>query len=313
MTQSKERPTPKRGSSYFRPGETVFLNCCEESSHPHPHSHDFIEIAYVASGRGYHYIRGERYPVSKGDLFVINFDIIHEFRSLEGENEPPLQVYNCVFLPEFLDYSLLNCKDFSDIAKHFLFRSLFPEEIGGSSDIHMKEEDSRAVEELYQKMLREFRLRPKGYIEMLRAYVIELLVTVFRLYASNDKFHQDTLVSNQQEIVTSAMKYLEKNYQKGVSLEELSGLFFLSPNYFCKLFKETTQCTVSDYIQTLRIDRACQLLASTGRTILSISYEVGYKDIKFFNKVFKKKTGLTPGGYRKEAQRESLPPGTDGT
>ena len=52
--------------------------------------------------------------------------------------------------------------------------------------------------------------------------------------------------------------------------------------------------------------------ASTGRLILSIPYKVGYKDIKFFNKVFKKKTGLTPGGCRKESRRKTAPSEPDG-
>lgn len=295
---SKQRAYSTVGNIYFRQGEAVFINSSTESAAPHPHTHDFIEIAYVAKGEGMHHIGNNCYPVSKGDLFVINFDIVHDFRSFDDPAKTPITVYNCLFKPEFLDYNLINCKDFSDIAHHFLFRSLFPEEIEQQSDIHIIGKDSENIERLYEKMQWEYQAQTKGYIEILRAYVIELLVTIFRLYDHNDKFH-DRLVYNRREIITNAMKYMKENYQKGVSLDELSAISFLSPNYFCKMFRETTQYTVSEYIQTLRIDRACELLRTTNDTILNIAYDVGYKDIKFFNKVFKKKTGSTPGDYRR--------------
>lgn len=287
-------------SYVFQPGESVYINIAYEKSEPHLHAHDFIEIAYVASGEGIHQIAGRKYNVSMGDLFVINYDIAHEFRSSSDKSKPPLVVYNCIFKPEFIDFSLIKYKDFSAITNHFLFRSLFPDENIEQHNIHLVGKDCNDIDALYRKMYNEYTNKSNGYIEILRAYVIELLVTIFRLYNGNQRI-QDEFFVQRNEIIKNAMNYMKDNYQKGVSLDELSAMSFLSRNYFCKLFKETTNLTVSEYIQDVRIHKACELLKNTDKAIMEIASMVGYKDIKFFNEIFKRKTGQSPRNYRNKS------------
>ena len=74
---------------------------------------------------------------------------------------------------------------------------------------------------------------------------------------------------------------------------------FFSRNYFCRLFKDATGMTVVEYIQKIRIQHACRLLKETNDTVLSISHQVGYEDIKFFTKLFKRYTGQNPSAFRK--------------
>ena len=268
-----------------------------EKTETHLHTHDFIEIAYVASGEGVHQIADQSYTVSKGDIFVINYDIAHQFRSYSDLSLPRLVVYNCIFRPEFVDYSLINCKDFSEITHHFLFNSLFPEEERGACDIKIIGEDCLEIEDLYMKMYREYTLKTKGYIEMLRAYVITLLVTIFRLYSVN-KEAKSKINMQRKEIIENAITYMQQNYNKDLKIENISMKSFLSRNYFCKLFKECTGMTAIEYIQKLRIRKACDLLKKTDKTVLEIAEQVGYNDIKFFNEVFKRYVGKTPGAYR---------------
>jgi AraC family L-rhamnose operon transcriptional activator RhaR len=85
-----------------------------------------------------------------------------------------------------------------------------------------------------------------------------------------------------------------------MKLEELSMLAFLSPSHFCRLFKEYTGLTVSEYTQRLRIEEACRLLKMSDKKVIDVAADVGYKDIKHFNQVFKKIIGKTPRDYRKQ-------------
>lgn len=286
------------GNNFFRNGESIYVNKAFEEAEPHPHSHDFLEIAYVASGRGVHRIGEMEYSVSQGDLFIINYNILHEFRSLRNMSEAGLIVYNCVFNPDFLDYSLVNCKDFSDITHHFLFRSFFPEEGENKSDIRLHGRDSRGIEELYEKMFREYNLMENGYIEILRAYVIELLITIFRTFRKSSMLEGD-IDSQRRQVIEKVMLYMKNNYAQELKLEDLSLMAFLSRNYFCKLFKDVTDMTVMEYAQKIRMEEACRLLRDTGKKVIDIVSEVGYRDIKFFNQVFKRKTGMTPSEFRK--------------
>lgn len=286
------------GVNFFRNGESIYVNKAFEEVEPHPHSHDFLEIAYVASGRGVHRIGDTEYAVSQGDLFIINYNILHEFRSLKDLTESRLIVYNCVFNPDFLDYSLINCKDFSDITHHFLFSSLFPEEGENKSDIRLHGGDSRGIEDLYEKMLREYHLKENGYIEILRAYLIELLITIFRAFRKSSLLEED-IDSQRRRVIEKVMLYMKNNYVQELKLEELSLMAFLSRNYFCKLFKDVNDMTVMEYAQKIRMEEACRLLRDTDKKVIDIVSRVGYRDIKFFNQVFRRKTGMTPSEYRK--------------
>jgi len=293
----KIQPTHNTGKNIFRPGESVYINRTTEQIESHLHTHDFIEIAYVASGEGTHQINGKKYSVSKGDIFLINYNVAHEFRSLPDKSKPRLVVYNCIFKPEFIDYTLINCKGFHHIANHFLFRSLFPNEAEAVNDLKVLGKDCYEIEELYMKMYSEYTQQKIGYIEILRAYVIELFVNIIRLYNDTEKI-ENRINIRRRNIVENAMIYMKENYDKELKLEDISMMSFFSRNYFCRMFKETTGMTVSEYIQKIRIQEACRLLKETDNTVIDIAQQVGYKDIKFFNKVFKRNVGLTPGKYR---------------
>lgn len=288
-----------KGEDFFRNGEAVYVNKATERHHYEMHSHDFMEIAYVASGTGTHKIGEMEYSVSKGDLFIINYDIPHGFRCVSSGPEAELTVYNCIFKPEFIDYQLINSKDFRDIAHHYLFRSLFPLESGTQNDFVLIGRDSPELEQLYVKMYNEYNRQDTGYIEMLRANVIELFVLITRLY-KKAKDSRDCQGSRRNLIIENAIKYMMENYRKDIRLDDLSMLSFFSRNYFCKLFRDSTGMTVSEYIQKLRIQEACNLLRTTGSSIQEISGIVGYSDIKFFNSIFKRNTGITPTAYRKK-------------
>ena len=283
---------------YLLSDEPIYMNKVREQTESHLHTHDFIEIAYVISGCGTHKIGDKEYEVSKGDLFIINYDTPHEFRSCLESPKSELWVYNCIFNPEFLDYKLVNCRDFYNITHHFLFRSIFPQNSAVDNDIKLLARDSLEIEGIYEKMYREYNLKEEGYIEILRAYVIELLITIFRLFRKNIALG-DNAKTQRQEIIHKVMRYMKDNYYKDLKLEDLATIAFLSPNYFSKIFKECTSMNISEYIQKIRIEEACKLLKQTDKKVIDVANDIGYKDIKYFNLIFKKITGKTPGKYRK--------------
>ncbi len=286
------------GENLFRKGESVYIGKSYEQPEPHLHAHDFIEIAYVVAGQGIHRIGDQEYAVSKGDIFIINYDIPHEFRSHIDPSHPPLYVYNCIFKAEFFDTSLVNCKDFSDLSRHFLFCSLFPEEKDSCAGIKLSDSDSSGIEDIYETMFREYMIKEPGYVEVLRSCIIHLLIKIFRLYRKKDQL-SIKLEANRRHIIDTVIRYMKENYTKELKLEDLAMMAFLSRNYFCKLFKDCTGMTVLEYTQKIRIEEACRLLDGTSRKVLDIAAEVGYKDVKFFNQVFKKIMGKTPGEYKK--------------
>lgn len=288
-----------KGEMLFRKDELVYINKSDEEFQTYMnfvHRHDFIEIVYALSGYGKHIVGGKEYEISRGDLFIINNDIPHGFFPIEkGKNEPV--VYNCVFMPEFLDTSLFSSNLFQDIGSSFLFKSLFNEDFSPDPDLNLQGTDFKEIGKLFNKMYLEYKSMRRGYCDIIRAYLIELIVKIFR-YMDIDR--QREISSKNRQLVSEAIEYLKVRYSTDIKLEEVAIKSFLSKNYFSKLFKEVTGTSFSEYIQELRIGQACSLLKNTDMKVNDIASQCGFNDIKFFYEVFKKFTGTTPGAFRRE-------------
>ena len=96
--------------------------------------------------------------------------------------------------------------------------------------------------------------------------------------------------------------YLERNFDKRVSLRDAADLIFLSPKYLSRLFKEITGTGFNQYRLTAKMEKAKQILAETGLTVDEISYRLGYKNMESFIRMFKKIVGMTPTEYRESDQ-----------
>ena len=96
-----------------------------------------------------------------------------------------------------------------------------------------------------------------------------------------------------------AGKYIELNYAKPISLEDVAEHVDLSPAYFSKIFKSEMGKGYAEYVSGLRIEKSKKLLAETKESVKSIAISVGYPDQKYYSKLFKKITGIKPSEYRK--------------
>ncbi len=96
-----------------------------------------------------------------------------------------------------------------------------------------------------------------------------------------------------------AKKYMQENYQKPLTLEDVAAVAGFNPTYFSTVFKKVTGENFLEYLSQLRMKEARELLCDGHLRIEDIAEKVGYADTKYFVKLFKKSTGLTPQEYRK--------------
>jgi AraC family transcriptional regulator, L-rhamnose operon transcriptional activator RhaR len=281
------------GNSFFN-NENIFLNKALVDKPTGYHSHDFIEIAYVASGNGIHKIDKNEYLCSAGSIYILNFDVAHQFIP---DTEAPMIIYNCVFKPDFFDYKLINSRSFSDVTHNFLLKPFLTEELEYFWDISLTGKTKLNVNRIYEQMLEEFIGQEDGFVEILRAYLIQMLVLIFRFIKNTDK-RTYRASKEKSRVIDNVIEYIENNFAKGITLDELAMKAFLSPAHFCRQFKEHTGITAKEFMQKARIDEACRLLKTTSLKIIEISTEVGYQDIKHFNMIFKRIKGESPSDYR---------------
>jgi len=93
-------------------------------------------------------------------------------------------------------------------------------------------------------------------------------------------------------------EYLHEHYSEPLSLDALSSRLGYTPQYLSALFHRETGMSLSAYLQRVRVEKSCRLLQETREPVSRIAQEVGYCDLKHFNAVFRRHTGLSPREYR---------------
>lgn len=104
------------------------------------------------------------------------------------------------------------------------------------------------------------------------------------------------------QLITKALEYIAVHYTENLTLQSVADFVHLSKSYFSLLFKKQTDRNFIDYLIELRIREAKRLLAQNDSRVYDIAGAAGFKDVKYFSKVFKKVTGITPIEYRDKHQ-----------
>lgn len=281
-----------RKNDLVKAEEGIFINKVLEPVDQPQHIHDYLEIQFIVSGRGIHKVGNFEVEACAGDIFFTNCETPHCFLS-SGETAP-IVLYNCIFTPEFLEPAKIDYQKFNEMAGEILENWLFPSEMNRQPYLRLRDTGGE-VGKIIEKMYTEYINKEQGYLEILLACVIQLLITLFRIYRTS---HISEKMVRQKTYMGQIMAYIESHYEGEITLQQLSKIAFLSPNHLCKVFKEATGRTISEYVQKIRLENACRLLSETSKTIPAIAAEIGYKDESYLRKLFKKEKGVTPSQYR---------------
>ncbi len=128
-------------------------------------------------------------------------------------------------------------------------------------------------------------------LEDLKVYYKQFFLNISNILKPESIYAEDDVVQN-------IKTYLEHNYQKNINQDFVASLFYLNRSYLSTLFKARTGMKFVDYLNHVRIEKSKELLSQTDRKMYQISKSVGYDNHKYFFRIFKKKTGMTPEQYR---------------
>ena len=109
----------------------------------------------------------------------------------------------------------------------------------------------------------------------------------------------------QRIVQTQVRRYLEDNYMFDLSLDSVGEILHISPAYLSAQFKKYQKMNFLDCLTELRINAAKELLADPFRSSAEVASMVGYEDASYFARAFKKRTGMTPTQYRRQAGKKS--------
>lgn len=252
------------------------------------HGHSFFELVYVTKGTTLHELNGEIALLQPGDYFIVDFGSRHSYT-----NSKDFELINCLFLPEIIEDTLKGCRSFEVLMQRCLLRYYrFYSGLTLSNQTFHDEEGE--VLRLLTGMQKEHMKKQIGYAEIFRFRLLEILILTMRKIVTAHTSTQNTLTRDM-------LQYIYKNYQNQKLLSTFCEQYHFSPQYVSRKFKQETKMTIMEYLQKVRLEKSCELLAGSDKPISEIAKEVGYEDVKFFNQIFRKLLQMTPRDYRKIA------------
>lgn len=110
--------------------------------------------------------------------------------------------------------------------------------------------------------------------------------------------HNESETSPESKILTETCKYIQENFHKNITIKELANNVSLSPSYFLKMFKKNANTTPTEYIISIRLSNAKQLLTESNLTVAQIAELCGFNDASYFSYYFRRRFGMKPSEYR---------------
>lgn len=146
--------------------------------------------------------------------------------------------------------------------------------------------------ERLRSVLRGWNEKQAYYELMSQALLTEALIML------NQELDRGPIPSEKHRRVESMKQYISTHYRGRVTKEELGDVIKATPNYAATLFKTVTNQTISEYVHNQRIKTAVYMLTESQLTIGEIADYLGYNDVSYFHRIFKRSTGKSPSDYQ---------------
>lgn len=265
------------------------------------HGHDFVELVYVERGEACHVFEGERYEVRAGDIFIINPGEVHAYQIESGKQ---IEIINCLFLPELIQQHWLQGIGISQSMDYFYVHPFLDNRERFHRRLNLRGQEVARALLLLEGMMKEQEAHESGYMALIRLQMVELLVLLSRFYRQQETMTLKgaSRYNERQLLVRRICGYLERYYDKKLSIPALCELFNISPRQLNRIFKETLGMTVVDMVHQIRTERAKHLLLETDEKVIVIAGKVGYEDPAFFSRLFLRLVGCSPGKFRERAE-----------
>ncbi|MFC4601187.1 helix-turn-helix domain-containing protein [Cohnella hongkongensis] len=283
----------EKGELFFHNGLNIYVNRVSERFDLPEHEHDFIEICYVWSGSGFHYIGEETIRVSQGDLFFLPVGVSHIFRPSSPNAKEPLLIVNCIFEEKLFRFltSILPAE-----YGLYRFRRLAAEPGGW---LRMREKAGE-FGRLFDSLHAEFERKRTGFETMLVGLLLQLLIGMERALEP-----EPPSVGVVPARIDRALQYIRERLSDRLTLAQVARHAGIGGRQLQRDLLARTGLGFSALLQKERIDRSRELLADpafSSLTVADIAARSGIPDLKRFHRLFKQSTGVTPGQYRERAR-----------
>jgi len=231
----------------------------------------FIDITYIISGKAEYTIGDQTYTVKKGDLICIPKNTFRTARNI----------------PE----DLMEC-----YTTNLFLLDLKGQEIQLPIPVINQIGIDPQLISLFHEIQSQWLQQDFGYLLKVRGILCLILCQILNLLEHRQHFTKEDIR------IKDSIQYMSQHYSEVITLHQMAELFHLHPAYYGNLFQKVTGVTFKQYLITLRLNCAENLLKSGEYSISEIAAQSGFSDIFYFSKLFKAKRGISPSAYSRKYQ-----------
>ena len=241
------------------------------------HCHDFCEVIFVSDGKGLVRVGDLQLPMQKGDVLIYNAGVLHQ-----EESDPTF--------PMELHFMALGGLKITDLPDNHLLPP-------GLSIRYPTGELQDVFTSCFYHMILEFERKSPFFAEVTQNLAMIMVMHIFRLI--NEHSDAPTHLLQRNRSVDQALLYINSNLSQELTLELVARQCHMSKYHLAHLFSQYQGVSIGKYILRQRMQEASRLLRDTNQDVKDIAPSVGFQDISYFCRTFKRETGFTPLQYRK--------------
>lgn len=251
------------------------------------HDHEFSEIALVLHGSAVHLLDKRSAEIKSGDILVVHPGHTHAYNKT-GD----MELINIVYDPEKLSLPTLDGYSLPLFQVFFPSQVLTEKQLGVRPVMSLPKDELQKVFLMIKRLEDELKSFKPGNFFLSLALFMEIVSTLARHDANMTVEYQHRF------LVGDVIKFMNKNLQRQISIEELVRVSKMSRRNFFRRFKSATGSSPSEYLRQLRLQRAARMLLYSNLTISEIASECGFYDSNYLCYLFRKNMKISPRQFR---------------
>lgn len=250
------------------------------------HWHDEIELIIIKKGEGIVQVDLIKYPVCAGDIIFVLPGKLH---SIEEKTGYKMEYENILFCKELL----ISQND--DLCSSAFLQPLFHGNLTVDCFLHHSIPQYEELKTIIENIDRVSSKRPTGYQLAIKGYLYQFF---FMIVSSHNEKAPQKAEQKKLDKIKIVIKYIEDHYGEPITLAQMASLCHYSESHFMKFFKQQMRESFVSYLNNYRLTMASRLLTTSSATVLEIANIVGFDNLSYFNRIFKKRYGITPKQMR---------------
>lgn len=248
------------------------------------HFHNFLEVGYCHEGVGEFIVEEHEYKFEPGVFVIVPPNILHTTNSK-------------VNTKAFWEWMYFDIERYVNILYqlNLVFDSTFIKNIY-EKPIVSDENKYPVLAEIIKNIMREAGEKKPYYRESIKGWLYSFMFEVLRI---NTDINEKENKKKHLFMIRRAIEFVADNYNREIKILDLAKACNMSESHFRRNFLETMNMRPNDYINLIRIQKACELIKQTEKSMEDIAYSVGFITMSTFDRNFKKLLGVSPCKWKK--------------